>query len=77
MSDVFDDPGFEQMALHWVEATVMTGNSASAALLSRAGFRHEGVLRERVLKRDTFRDVLMFGLTRNDWASAAQPKDAG
>jgi RimJ/RimL family protein N-acetyltransferase len=29
--------GFEQMALHRVEATVLTGNTASAALLGRAG----------------------------------------
>jgi RimJ/RimL family protein N-acetyltransferase len=56
------------MALHRVEATVMTGNTASAALLSRAGFSQEGVLRERVLKRGTFRDLQMFGLTRDDWA---------
>jgi [ribosomal protein S5]-alanine N-acetyltransferase len=56
--------GFEQMALHRVEATVVTGNTASAALLSRAGFQREGVLRERLLKRGTFRDVWMFGLTR-------------
>jgi ribosomal-protein-alanine N-acetyltransferase len=38
--------GFEQMALHRVEATVLTGNTASAALLSRAGFQREGVSAE-------------------------------
>ena len=49
--------GFEQMDLHRVEATVIAGNAASAALLSRAGFGREGVLRERVLNRGVFRDV--------------------
>lgn len=67
--------GFGQMALHRVEATVMAGNTASATLLSRAGFRREGVLRERVLKRGTFRDVQMYGLTRADWAVSAQTTD--
>jgi ribosomal-protein-alanine N-acetyltransferase len=62
--------GFEHMALHRVEATVVAGNTASAALLSRAGFQHEGVLRGRFLKRETFRDVQMFGLTRADWSGA-------
>lgn len=59
--------GFEQMRLHRVEATVIAGNTASAALLNRAGFRREGVLRERVLKRGVFRDIWMFGFTRADW----------
>ncbi len=58
--------GFEQLSLHRVEATVLTGNTASAALLTRAGFKCEGVLRERALLRGSFRDVQMFGLTCAD-----------
>jgi [ribosomal protein S5]-alanine N-acetyltransferase len=61
--------GFERMALHRVEATVLTGNTASAALLGRAGFQLEGVLRGRALQRETFRDMWMYGLTRDDWAA--------
>jgi [ribosomal protein S5]-alanine N-acetyltransferase len=64
--------GFDQMRLHRVEASVMAGNAASAALLTRAGFRREGVMRERVLKRGAFRDVWMFGITRADWTQATQ-----
>jgi RimJ/RimL family protein N-acetyltransferase len=60
--------GFEQMALHRVEATVLAGNTASAALLCRAGFQQEGVLRERALKRGAFRDVQIFGIIRAGWA---------
>lgn len=67
--------GFGPMALHRVEATVITGNAASAALLYRAGFRCEGVLRERALKRGAFRDVQMFGLTRDLWVAAARTSD--
>jgi ribosomal-protein-alanine N-acetyltransferase len=67
--------GFEQMALHRVEATVVTGNTASAALLGRVGFQCEGVLRGRFLKRGTFWDVQMFGLTRADWAAAVAVAD--
>jgi len=39
--------GFEQMAPHRAEATVLTGNTASATLLDRAGFQREGLLRGR------------------------------
>lgn len=67
--------GFEQTALNRVEATVMAGNAASAAVLSRAGFHREGVLRGRALKRGEFRDVRIFGITRADWAEAAQTAD--
>jgi [ribosomal protein S5]-alanine N-acetyltransferase len=65
--------GFERMALHRVEATVLTGNTASAALLGRAGFQLEGVLRGRALQREIFRDMWMFGITRDDWTAAASP----
>ena len=65
--------GFERMALHRVEATVLTGNTASAALLARAGFQLEGVLRGRALQRETFRDMWMYGITRDDWTAAVAP----
>jgi ribosomal-protein-alanine N-acetyltransferase len=65
--------GFEQMNLHRVEATVMTGNTASEAVLTRAGFQREGLLRDRVLKAGQFRGVSMFGLTRPDWAARSAP----
>jgi len=64
--------GFEQAALHRVEAFVMTGNAASAAVLTRAGFQREGVLRERIRKGGEFRDVWVFGCTQADWAEHAR-----
>jgi ribosomal-protein-alanine N-acetyltransferase len=67
--------GFEQAALHRVEATVMAGNTASAAVLTRAGFQHEGTLRGRALKRGEFQDVHIFGITRQDRAHPAGPPD--
>lgn len=54
---------------------MLTGNTASAALLGRAGFQREGVLRGRFLKREAFWDVWMFGLTRADWAAALPSAD--
>lgn len=59
--------GFERMSLHRVQATVMAGNAASIRLLERAGFSHEGVMRERMLHRGTFHDLWMFGITQAEW----------
>jgi len=59
--------GFGQMALNRVEATVQAGNMASVRVLERAGFRREGVLRERAFKGGDFRDVWTFGVTRVEW----------
>jgi ribosomal-protein-alanine N-acetyltransferase len=61
--------GYEQMELNRVEATVLTGNTASIALLKRIGFQHEGELRKRVLHRGRYHNVHIFGLTRSDWVA--------
>lgn len=61
--------GFDEMDLNRVEALVMTGNTASAAVLRRMGFAHEGEMRERALHRGSYRNVQVFGLTRADWVT--------
>jgi [ribosomal protein S5]-alanine N-acetyltransferase len=69
--------GFEQMELHRIEATVLTGNTASATLLQRAGFQREGVLRERFLQHGSFRDEWMCSITRPEWADRRLVPPAG
>jgi [ribosomal protein S5]-alanine N-acetyltransferase len=61
--------GFGPMALHRAEALVMAGNTASDAVLCRAGFRREGVLRGRIRKHGAWRDVWTYGLLRGEWAA--------
>lgn len=63
--------GFQRLAVHRIEATVLAGNTASAVLLQRLGFHREGVQRERWLQRGVFRDVWLYGLTHRDWAAHA------
>jgi ribosomal-protein-alanine N-acetyltransferase len=59
--------GFEQMRLNRVEATVLVDNSASIAVLARAGFQREGRLTERIWHRGAYHDVYLYGLTRSRW----------
>lgn len=53
---------FERLGAHRLEADVVEGNAASAALLRKAGFTLEGVWRERVFKRGAFQSLWQFGL---------------
>lgn len=59
--------GFEQMDLHRVEAEIDPRNAASARLLERLGFAHEGLLRERWYLYDEWCDSALYGLLRRDF----------
>lgn len=52
---------FERLGAHRVEADVVEGNAASAALLRKAGFTLEGVWRDRVFKRGAYHSLWQFG----------------
>ena len=58
--------GFEQLKLHRIEANVTEGNIASVKTLLKAGFRQEGVWRERAYLRGQYYDLLQFGLLRGE-----------
>ncbi len=53
---------FERLRTHRVEADVVEGNVASAALLKKVGFTLEGVWRERVYTRGGVHSLWQFGL---------------
>lgn len=50
-----------------VEATVMTGNGRSVAVLRRLGFQQEGLLRQYKYVRGQFRDFSLWSLLATDW----------
>ena len=59
---------FTTLDTHRVEAEIEPGNVRSARLAERLGFRHEGLLRDRLLVADQPRTVQMYGLLRSEWA---------
>lgn len=59
--------GFKAMALHRIEANVTVGNTASAQLLRRLGFSHEGTWRHKVFARGAFHDLWQFGLLEDEY----------
>jgi len=61
------DYGFPEWNLHRFEATIDPRNAASAAVLTRLGFRHEGTAIESYWLGDVVTDSASFGLLRREW----------
>lgn len=57
---------FERLEVNRIEAEVMQGNIASDKLLSKAGFRKEGILREWMYWNNRYYDMTMFSLLKSD-----------
>ena len=62
---------FGALALHRVEADVDPRNARSIRVLERAGFRREGLLRERYHLAGEVQDALLYGLLRREWEGGA------
>jgi RimJ/RimL family protein N-acetyltransferase len=58
---------FDQLGLNRVHAHHLNRNRASGHLLERAGFRREGLLRQRVMKWGRFEDVVLLSILRAEW----------
>jgi len=59
--------GWDTMKLNRIEAFVIVGNHASVRILTKLGFRKEGLLRQRVLKGGKYFDIYLFSLLESDY----------
>jgi RimJ/RimL family protein N-acetyltransferase len=50
----------------------MQENPASGRVLAKIGLEPEGILREHVLKWGEYKDLVLYGLTRDRYRSAAR-----
>lgn len=64
---------FETMRLNRVEAACQPGNTASKALLTKAGFQEEGYARDFLFINGAWRDHLQFAITARDYCGAPTP----
>jgi RimJ/RimL family protein N-acetyltransferase len=64
--------GFEMLDLNRIYALHFTDNPASGRVMQKAGMTFEGILREDVLKGDTFRDHAIYAMLRKDWEKDSQ-----
>ena len=63
------DFGFDSLEINRIEAEVMQGNIASEKVLSKAGFKKEGLLREWMYFNDQHYDMTMFSLLQSEFRS--------
>ncbi|NEU57214.1 GNAT family N-acetyltransferase [Halorussus sp. MSC15.2] len=64
------DYAFETRGLRRTYARVVEHNDGSHDLLERLGFTEEGRLREHVFLDGEYRDVVLYGLLRDEWDGA-------
>jgi RimJ/RimL family protein N-acetyltransferase len=65
---------FAELNLHRVQVTVFSYNQRSLALVHKAGFRREGVFRERLQRDGKRHDMFLYGMLRQEW-EALTPVD--
>ena len=62
------DWGFRERRLERIWTTVDTENLGSARVLEKLGMRREGVLRKSTLTHGELRDMVVYGLLREEWS---------
>ncbi len=65
------DHAFGPVGLHRLEATVKPTNAASRTVLTKVGFRHEGLLKRYMDVDGRWRDHDLFAMTTEEVASSA------
>jgi [ribosomal protein S5]-alanine N-acetyltransferase len=65
------DHGFGEVMLHRIEATVRPENAPSRAVLAKAGFREEGLLKRYLEVDGAWRDHLLVALTAEELTVSA------
>ncbi len=69
------DFGFRELGLARIYAQVLSGNTASEHVLDKLGMTREGAKRQHIKKGKKLLDVVLYGLLRDEWPSAASADD--
>jgi len=64
---------FDTLDLNRVQSEADTRNVASARVLEKLGFLHEGTLREDCVVNGDVSDSWVYGLLRRDWRPSSEP----
>lgn len=60
--------GFERMALHRIVIRMDPRNTGSWRVAEKSGCRFEGISRQAVHAKGSFRDLMVWAIVRDDWA---------
>ncbi|HOO75139.1 MAG: GNAT family N-acetyltransferase [Thermotogae bacterium] len=61
------DYAFNERRLNKFNVSVLDGNIGSSSVLKKLGCINEGVIRQNVFTEGKFKDVILFGLTRDEF----------
>ena len=64
---------FEVMGLERIEILCASKNYKSRAVPQRLNFMQEGVLRHYAVLRDSFQDMVMYSMLKQDWGKGVMP----
>ena len=59
--------GFSALSLNRISAARFADNPASGRVLEKIGMQEEGMLRRHAFRDKEFRDMVMYGLLREEW----------
>ncbi|WP_327053910.1 GNAT family N-acetyltransferase [Halomicrococcus gelatinilyticus] len=66
-AELFLDYAFRERGFHKVNAHVAASNDASAAVLEKLGFEHEGTRRQECFVDGAWEDEHLYGLLADEW----------
>ena len=64
--------GFNSLGLNRIQATHLTRNPASGRVMRKLGMSREGLLRQYVLNRGVFEDLVMYSILRPEFEAAGK-----
>ena len=59
--------GFDIKGLNRIQAMCEIPNVGSARVMEKCGMLYEGTLRQYMVQNDSFRDMKMYAILREDW----------
>jgi ribosomal-protein-alanine N-acetyltransferase len=59
--------GFTEKKLNKIYASHLRRNPASGRIMEKIGMKKEGELREHVIKWDVYEDLIIYGITQQEW----------
>lgn len=61
------DFGFKRMGLNRIEARCEPENVGSSRVMEKAGMKYEGLLRDQMYVKGSYRSMMMYSIVRTDW----------
>jgi ribosomal-protein-alanine N-acetyltransferase len=59
--------GFRELGLNRIQARCEVPNIGSARVMEKAGMTFEGVLRQQLFEKGSYRDMKMYSILRSEW----------